>query len=555
MSLSAALDGAIAGLSVASAQISVVSRNIASQSGANASRKIANVVTVNGLPAFTTVSRASDDALLKNLLSANGDQAQQSAISDSLTELEATLGAATNDTTSPTALMGQLTSALQSYEAAPQNIAGAQAAVTAAQNLAKGLNSAAATVQGVREQADAGIASAVSTINSLLSRFHEINDSIVNSPQGADITDLQDQRDTLLQKLSSEIGITTVTRGNNDMAIFTDSGVTLFDKTPRSVTFPSTANFSAATQGQAVYADGVPITAQGSPLSIHTGRLAGLVSVRDNLGVTYQKQLDEIARGLITNFQETDQSAAPAQPAQAGLFTDGASLTVPPAGVVIPGLASTMQVAAAVDAATGNPELLRDGGISSNGAAPYVYNPTPGQAGYTDRLTQLITNMQLTLAFDASAGAGAQTSVTNYAASSASWLGAQVSQASTAASYSAAVQNTSSTALSNATGVSGIGSLRHKRSASGSLAGLGSVLRRAGLRRNPRSKNRDGKHPWISCERKFAVVAGVLALPGLCHNDQFRVRDPQQAGSPNSGILYFGAVHCRWRLDAPVFSV
>ena len=453
MSLSAALDGAITGLSVASAQISVVSRNIANQSNANASRKIANVVTVNGLPTITTVSRASDDALLKNLLSANGDQAEQSAISDSLTELEATLGASTNDTTSPTALMGQLTSALQSYEAAPQNIVGAQAAVTAAGNLAKGLNSASATVQGVREQADAGIASSVSTINSLLSQFQKINDSIVNSPQGADITDLQDQRDTLLQKLSSEIGITTVTRGNNDMAIFTDSGVTLFDKTPRSVTFSSTANFSAATQGQAVYADGVPITAQGSPLSIHTGRLAGLVSVRDNLGVTYQKQLDEIARGLITNFQETDQSATPTQPAQAGLFTNGGSLTVPPTGVVIPGLASTIQVAATVDPATGNPELLRDGGISSNGGAPYVYNPTPGQAGYTDRLTQLITNMQQSLAFDASAGAGTQTSVTNYAASSASWLGTQVSQASTAASYSTAVQNTSSAALSNATGV------------------------------------------------------------------------------------------------------
>ena len=266
MSLSAALDGAITGLSVASAQISVVSRNIANQSNANASRKIANVVTVNGLPTITTVSRASDDALLKNLLSANGDQAEQSAISDSLTQLEATLGASTNDTTSPTALMGQLTSALQSYEAAPQNIVGAQAAVTAAGNLAKGLNSASATVQGVREQADAGIASSVSTINSLLSQFQQINDSIVNSPQAADITDLQDQRDTLLQKLSSEIGITTVTRGNNDMAIFTDSGVTLFDKTPRSVTFSSTANFSAATQGQPVYADGVPITAQGSPL-------------------------------------------------------------------------------------------------------------------------------------------------------------------------------------------------------------------------------------------------------------------------------------------------
>ena len=453
MSLSAALDGAIAGLSVASAQISVVSRNIANQSNANASRKIANVVTVNGLPTLASVSRASDDALLKNLLSANGGQAQQSAISDSLTQLEATLGTSTDDSSSPTALIGDLTNALQTYAAGPQNLASAQAAVTAAQNLAKGLNSASATVQSVRGQADASIASSVGTINSILSQFQQVNDTIVNSPQGADITSLQDQRDSLLQKLSSEVGITTVTRPNNDMAVFTDSGVTLFDRTPRSVTFSSTANYSAATQGQAVYADGVPITAQGSPLSIHTGRLAGLVSVRDNLAVTYQKQLDEVARGLITDFQETDQSATPTQPAQAGLFTDGGSLTVPPAGVVVSGLAATIKVAASVDLTTGNPELLRDGGISSSGAAPYVYNPVSGQAGYTARLTQLITNLSQPIAFDASASAGTQASVTNYAASSASWVGTQVSQASTAASYSTAVQNTSSTALSNATGV------------------------------------------------------------------------------------------------------
>ncbi len=322
----------------------------------------------------------------------------------------------------------------------------------AAQNLAKGLNSASATVQSVRAQADSNITSSVNTINGVLSQFQQVNDTIVNSPPGADLTDLQDQRDTLLQQLSSQVGITTVARANNDMAIFTDSGVTLFDKTPRSVTFTPTASYSASTQGNAVYADGVPITAPGSSMSIHTGALAGLVQVRDNLAVTYQTQLDEIARGLITDFQETDQIGT-GQPPQAGLFNNGGNLTVPAAGVAVPGLAATIQVAASVDPSTGNPELLRDGGISSNGAAPYVYNPVPGQAGYSDRLNQLITNLSQSLTFDASANAGTQTSVTNYAASSASWLGTQVSQASTAASYSAAVQNASSTALSNATGV------------------------------------------------------------------------------------------------------
>ncbi len=454
MSLSSALDGSIAGLSVASAQISVVSQNIANQSNPNASRKIAEIVTINGLPTVASITRASNSALSASLLSANGAQGQQSAISNALTQLQNTLGTGSSDSNSPVALIGALKDALQNYADAPQDTASAAAAVTAASNLAAGLNSASTTVQNVREQADAGIASSVSSINSLLNRFGQVNQTVVNGTQsGADITAALDQRDSILQQLSSQLGITTVTRANNDVALFTDSGVTLFDKTARTVTFTATPAFTASTQGQAVYADGVPITVPGSSLSIHSGALAGLVNVRDNLAPTYQSQLDGIASGLITNFQETDQSASPTQPAQAGLFTNGGSLTVPASGVTSPGLAANISVASSVNPSTGNPSLLRDGGISSNGAAPYVYNPSPGQTGYSDRLNQLIANLSQPIAFDPSAGAGSEASVTGYASASASWLGAQVSQASTAASYSAALQSTAATALSNATGV------------------------------------------------------------------------------------------------------
>ena len=454
MDLSTALYGASAGVSNASAQISVVSRNIANQSTPNASRKIANVVTTNGLPLVVSISQASSSALLTSLLSANSKQSQQSAISTAMTQLEGTLGTSVSDTNSPSALIGQLSSALQTYAVSPQSGISAQAAVTAATNLANGLNNASATVQNARGQADSGIADSVTKINNILNQFTQVNQSVVTGTKtGADITDVLDQRNSLLQQLSSQIGITTVTGGNNDLKIYTDSGLTLFDQSPMQVTFQQTPSFTAATQGNAVYVDGVPVTVQGSPFKAQSGALAGLVSVRDSLATTYQSQLDQIASGLITSFQETDQSATPTQPAQAGLFADIGSLTVPSTGTVSPGLAERIQVAASVNISSGNPSLLRDGGISSNGAAPYVYNPSPGQTGYSDRLNQLVSNLSQSLTFDTSAGAGTQSSVTDYASASASWLGTQASQASNAASYSAAVQSTASTALSNATGV------------------------------------------------------------------------------------------------------
>jgi flagellar hook-associated protein 1 FlgK len=461
MSLATALDGAFAGISVTSAQMAVVSRNIANQSNPAATRKIANVVTgYGGLPVVSSISRTADSALSATLLSANSNQSQQSAISNSLTQLQSTLGTASSSNSSsysqsPSALIEQLSSSLQSYAAAPQNLAGGQAAVQAAQNLADGLNSASAAVQNVREQADQGMASSVTTINNLLSQFTQLNNTIISGSQsGADVSDAEDQRDKVLQQLSGQIGITTVTRANNDVAIYTDSGVTLFDKTARTVTFNPTSDFSATTQGNAVYADGVPITAQGSPMSIHSGALAGLAAIRDQIAPTYESQLDEVARGLINQFQETDQSGSnsPATP-QAGLFTNGSSLAVPASGTVVPGLAATIQVSAN---AIADPTLLRDGGISTNGQGVYVYNSGRAQGtgtGYTTRLNQLISNLSQPMTFDSSAEAGQQASVSDYADASASWLGAQVQQASANTNYSATVQNAASSALSNATGV------------------------------------------------------------------------------------------------------
>ena len=149
---------------------------------------------------------------------------------------------------SPTALLGQFTDALQTYAASPQNTASGQAAVTAAQNLVSALNSDSATVQNVREQADSAMATSVDTINSILTQFQQVNQTIVLGTQtGADVTDAVDQRDSLLQQLSTQIGITTVTGSNNSVSIFTDSGVTLFDQAPMSVTFTPTASYSAST--------------------------------------------------------------------------------------------------------------------------------------------------------------------------------------------------------------------------------------------------------------------------------------------------------------------
>ncbi len=258
MTLTQSTNNASSSLSTVSEQISIVSQNIARVNDTDATRKVANIASgQGGGVSVTGIGRTANKLLLDTYLNANADSQTQTVINTALDQLQNTVGDTTSET-SPAALIANLDVALQNYSASPQNSAVGATVVTAAQELVNSLNSATQTVTDVRNQADSDIATSVANINTLLSQFQNLNTQIVaGTGSGRDITDAQDARDAVLKQLSSEIGIQTVSRANGDMAIYTDSGVTLFDKTARKVTFQQSANLSASSVGAPVYADGV----------------------------------------------------------------------------------------------------------------------------------------------------------------------------------------------------------------------------------------------------------------------------------------------------------
>ena len=450
MSLSASLNTAISSLATTAEQTSVLSRNVARAGDPSASRKIANVITIPGHGVrLASVTRVVNVALFNSVLSTTSGAANQRAIVEALEQLEQTI----NDTeldASPAALVQRLSNALQQYTAAPDSTAHAQAAVGAARDLSNALNRATDVVQQVRSQADADIAGAVENLNTLLARFESVNTEIVKGTRaGADVTDYLDQRDQLLKEISQEVGIRTVTRANDDMAIYTDSGVTLFDVAARKVTFQATPVFTATTSGNVVYADGVPITGSATTMGIGSGRIHGLAKVRDDIAVTYQSQLDEIARGLITAFAESDQSAVPVLPDVTGLFTWNGGPALP-GTTLAPGLAGTIRISAVVDPDQGgDAKLVRDGGI---GGAAYVYN-SAGVAGYTARLDQLIDNMSEAQAFDPAAKLSSTSTLGGFASTSAAWLEEARRTAGAEADYRETLLLRSTDSLNKITGV------------------------------------------------------------------------------------------------------
>ncbi len=463
LNLSAAFSLINSAFATNAAQSAVVARNVSNVDVTGYSREVANLVT-NGMGGadVQSVTRVANTALADQVLTSTSAAASEQAVSDGLSTLAQTVndsassssvsGASSNGQ-SPSAMLANLQNALQTYEASPSDESLGQAVVTAADNLASSLNSASTTVAQVREQADANMATSVAQINSLLGQFQTANAQVVAGLNtNANVASAADQRDQILTQLSQQIGVSTTTNPDGSMSIYTDSGVTLFQGTPRALSFTPSSTLAAGVSGSPVTVDGVPITGPSAPMAIQSGALAGLATLRDNIAPQYQAQLDQIAGGLIQTFSESDQSATPTQPSVPGLFTFPGATGLPSLGSAS-GLAAEIEVNPNVDPAQGdNVNLIRDGGISSNGAAPYVYNTT-GATDYTGRIQMLIDGIGAVQSFDPAAGLGASASLSDYANASVSWLQGQNQQASNQASYQQALASQASSALSSATGV------------------------------------------------------------------------------------------------------
>ena len=441
MGLQLALNTARSSLLATSSQIAASARNVAGADDPAYSRKIATLVTGEGT-ARVVVTRAADAALLARKLAAAADAASGGARLEGLRTLAQTVGDAA-DGTSPAGRLGAFNAALQAAANQPDNADLARAAIDRARELASGLNAAAQAVQSVRSEADTALSASVVRVNDLLGQFDTANRAVMRGlATGSDVSDALDDRDRILGALSEEVGISTVERAGGDMAIYTDDGVPLFERSARSVVLsPATASGPAT-----VVIDGVAVTGAGAPMPLVSGRIAGLAALRDGPAAEYGAQLDAIAGALVDAFAEG--GGATGLAAKAGLFTTQAGGALPTGTA---NLAALIAVNAAADPQQGgDAALLRDGGM--NGAA-YRQNPAGGDAAYPDRLRALADALSGTRSLGAGTQIAATTRLADFAAASAGWLEGQRKDASARADYQATLLARAGTALSNAVGV------------------------------------------------------------------------------------------------------
>ncbi|MGE0768257.1 MAG: flagellar hook-associated protein FlgK [Hyphomicrobiaceae bacterium] len=428
MSLTLAYNIARGALATNATSASVVSRNVSNGENPNAARKSALVVTdASGGVYVAGVTNQVRSALLERSLESTASSSQSAEVAKALAQIAAVVGDPESES-SPAALIGKFRSALQTAASAPHDTAMLQGVLTSAENLATSLNAASQLSASTRLDAQAALGQAVGELQSLVETFSGINREIVTGTAlGRDVTDQIDQRNSIVRQIADLVNIRTQARSDSDMALYLANGSVLFETSARSISFDSGAVPLPGQVGSSLRIDGVP-QSDGESLG---GRIGGLLIVRDEVTLELDRQLDEVARGLIVATSEADQSTLPTGPDQAGLFTFPGGPALPPSGSIAVGLASLISVNANVRPELGGTiERIRDGGISDPLDPSYDYN-AGDMPGYNGRLNQLIDRLSADQPFASSIGISvASGGVLALATSSAGWVEGQRSAGS-----------------------------------------------------------------------------------------------------------------------------
>jgi flagellar hook-associated protein 1 len=470
MSLSSVFQIAQNSLSGMTRRTGVLSRNVNDASNPDYARRDLQTITALNGSQTLSIRRAADAALEKASLTALSNSAGQTLLSQRLETLNGFLSGQDSSSNIQDRLTA-LHNSIQTFSASPGNETLAQSAIYDAAALVESIRSATAEVQTARSEADEDIGRLVLHLNGLLDEFKTANDAVKQGTQfGYDTNDALDRRSALLKQISEIVPVTSYTRNNDDMVLMTLSGATLFETDPRSIVFTQTAPLAANSVGEAVHIDFVRFSVTGKGPAEASGKLDALLKLRDAILPGMQRQLDELAHGLISSFAETD-AASVLAPMQ-GLFSWSGGPAIPSEGILTDGMSTSLSVNPLYDPQQGGSLLrLRDGG--ANGAA-YNTNPS-GAASFADRLINVLESLDQSRQFSPAAGLASEASVVSYAGQMGAWFAGTRSTAESSAGTAETRYARFSEQLSNRVGVNIddemilLGQLEHSYEASARL--------------------------------------------------------------------------------------
>ena len=338
--LSSSLSSAISGLHAAQASINSTAHNIVNANTEGYVRKIqaqdSRVVAGRGAGVdVAQVERIADEFLI-------GEVRRQASITGR-SEVLNTYHSRTQDAFSNPATgidigsrIGALASAIEAFGNDHETLATAQETLATGAEVARTIRHLSERVQTLRSEANQEVVRLVESINADLQVIDDLNDEIARvNKTGDQNPDLLDKRDLAIKRLSEKIEIDTYFQDNGSLAIYTAQGEALVDATPRVLYYSTAGEITPAAgltalsifredqidsdTGQPIdptvgiemvsagiratltpelLLDATPDADQQIVSRFGSGRLQGLIEMRDEHYPALTDQLHELSEGL-----------------------------------------------------------------------------------------------------------------------------------------------------------------------------------------------------------------------------------------------------------------
>jgi flagellar hook-associated protein 1 len=320
MSLTQSLATALSGLQVNQARIAIVSSNVANADTPGYVRKTVQQVPTIGNGSdigvrMADVQRTLDQYVQRQLRNENSGATYADTRAAMYSQLQDVYGQPGADNSLDT-IYNNFTSALQALSTSPDDPAARSSALSAAQSLTQQLNQMSDSIQGLRSNAELGISSSVSQANNALTQIATLNQQILGRSQGdAETATLMDQRDGYIDQLSQLMDINVVNGSNNQLSVFTNSGIQLVGTQAATLSFNAQGTITPSSQWSANPSQSsvgtITLTTPGGNTvdmiangSIRSGAIAAYVQMRDKDLVQAQSQLDAVAASMASALSD-----------------------------------------------------------------------------------------------------------------------------------------------------------------------------------------------------------------------------------------------------------
>jgi flagellar hook-associated protein 1 FlgK len=334
MTLTLALRTALSGLSATQSALQATSNNIINVNTEGYSRKDVTFTTrtINGLGAgvnVANVDRVVDEFLIREIRDQQAIIGNLDVREEFLSELESLFSSPDNNR-SITSALDTVRDSLEAFSVTPESSAAAFNAVNELRKAVLQVKDLTDSIQNLRLKADQEIARAASNISNELNIISDLNTRVaraetLNQPSGEE----RDERDRAIKRLAEQMDLRIIEDSNGLLTVLTNTGRNLISgSVVETVSHVSAVQMSASLSYLAPtdtgYPGGIgglflgtPDTTNGTndiSTEITTGRLKGLIDLRDDVLPNLQSELDTLVQKMTVQLNAAHNAGTSAPP-------------------------------------------------------------------------------------------------------------------------------------------------------------------------------------------------------------------------------------------------